>query len=165
PGLPANVHDTQLVNQPVSAAVNEPAERTTRPRSARIGVLFGPQVFPETGSAGLAEGWDWVASPSGSGFGRQRGADRQIGGPAIGKNLPSAGGLSDEDDEVFSALFAALTHGDGHQHLATAEIEGNLTQHFEAQRFHLHVAQSGFEQRDEKLADGGQAAHRRNAGA
>ena len=114
-------------------------------------------------SAGLALR-RWFASLSYSGLGR-RGADRQIGRPAIGKNLPCAGGLSHQDDQVFSALFPALAHGDRHEHFATPEIESNLTQHFEAHRFHFHVAQSGFEQRDKKFADRRQTANRRNAGA
>src|SRR5208337_1079738 len=96
---------------------------------------------------------------------QRRGADGEIGGPAIGQDLPCAGGLSNEDDEVLSALLAALTHGDGHEHFATAEIESNLAQHFDAQGFHLDVAQSSFEQRDEKFPDRRQAANRRNAGA
>ena len=110
-------------------------------------------------------GWDWFVSLSGSTLWQRRGADREIDGPAIGQNLPCAGGLANQDDEIFSALFAALTHGDGHEHFATAEIESDLTQHFEAQRFHLDVAQSSFEQGDKKLADRGQAANRRNARA
>jgi len=114
-------------------------------------------------SAGLAEG-DWLACLSGGGFGR-RGADGQVGGPAIGEDLPCAGGLSREDDQIFSSLFAALTQGDGHEHFATTEIESYIAQHFEAQRFHLYVAQSCFEERDKKFPDGGQAANRRNAGA
>src|SRR5713226_2792758 len=115
-------------------------------------------------SAGLA-GRNCFASLLGSGVGRRRGADCQIGGPEICKNLPCAGGLSHEDDQVFSALFTALTHDDGHEHFAPAEIERNITQHFDAQRFHLYVAQSGIEQRDEKLPDRGQAANRRDTGA
>ena len=96
-------------------------------------------------SAGLAQRRDWLTSLSGSGLGR-RGSDRQVGGPAVGENLPCAGGLSHEDDQIFSALFAALTHGNGYEHFATAQIESDLTHHLDAQRFHLHVAQSGFEQ-------------------
>ena len=117
-----------------------------------------------SGSAGLAERRDWFASLSGGGLGR-RGADSQIGRPAIGKDFPCAGGLSHQDDQVFSALFAALAHGNGHEHFATAEIESNLTQHFDAQRFHLNVAQSGFEQRDKKFPDRRQAANRWKVGA
>src|ERR1019366_99713 len=124
-----------------------------------------PAANSETGSAGLAERWDWFASLSGSGFGQRRGADSQIGGPAIDKDLPCADRLSHEDNQVFSALFAALTHVDGYEHFATAEIESNLTQHFDAQRFHFYVAQSGFEHRDKKFPDRRQAANRRNAGA
>jgi len=117
-----------------------------------------------SGSAGFAERWDRLACLSGDGLGR-RGADNQIGGPAIGKDLPCAGGLSHQDDQVFSTLFAAFAHGYGHEHLATAEIESNVTEHFDAQRFHLNVAQSGFEQRDKKFPDRRQAANRRKAGA
>src|SRR3984893_3005422 len=118
----------------------------------------------ETGSAELADRWDWLTSLSSSGLERW-GADRQIGGPAIGENLPGAGGLSREDDQIFAPLFAALTHHDGHEHLAAAEIECYIAQHFDAQRFHFHVAQSGFEQRDKKFPDRRQAANGRNAGA
>jgi hypothetical protein len=117
----------------------------------------------ETGSAGLAEKGDWLASLSGGELGR--GADSQVGGPAIGENFPGARGLSNEDDQIFSALFAALAHSDGHEHFATTEIESYIAQHFDAQRFHLHVAQSGFEERDKKFPDRRQAANRGNAGA
>ena len=91
------------------------------------------------GSARFAKRWSGFVSLPGNGFGRRR-ADSQIRGPAVGKNLPCAGRLSHQDDQVFSALFAALPHGDRHEHFATAEIESNLTQHLEAQRLHLHVA-------------------------
>src|SRR5258708_18591854 len=114
-------------------------------------------------SAGLAEDWGGLASLSGSGFGR-RPTDSQVGGPAVGKDLPGASVLSHQDNQIFSALFAALTHGDGHEHFATTEIESNIAQHFDAQGFHLHVAQSGFEERDKKFPDRRQTANRRNAG-
>jgi len=35
----------------------------------------------------------------------------------------------------------------------------DIAHHFEAERFHLHIAQAGFEQRDQKFADGRQAAN------
>ncbi len=114
-------------------------------------------------SAGLALRLRWFAGLSGSGL--ECGADGQIGGPAIGKDLPGAGGLPNQDNQIFAALFAALSHGDGDEHFATAEIESDLTQDFETQRFHLYVAQTGFKERDEEFANGGQTAHRRNAGA
>jgi hypothetical protein len=90
------------------------------------------------GSARLAKGWSWFVSLPGNGFGRR--ADSQICGPAVGKNLPGTGRLPHEDDQVFSALFAAFPHGDRDEHFATAEIKSNLTEHFQAQRFHLDVA-------------------------
>src|SRR5258708_15023737 len=114
-------------------------------------------------SAGLAEDWSGLASLSRSGFGR-RPTDSQVGGPAVGKDLPGASVLSHQDNQIFSALFAALAHGDGHEHFATTEIESYIPEHFDAQGFHLHVTQSGFEERDEKFPDRRQTANRRNAG-
>src|ERR1017187_6276992 len=106
----------------------------------------------------------WFASLPRCGLGRQ-GTDRQIDGPAIGENLPRASRLSHQNNQIFPALLAPLTHGDRHQHFATPQIDGDLAQHFQPERFHLHVAQSGFKQRNQKLPYRRQTANRRNIGA
>src|SRR5258708_2418552 len=86
------------------------------------------------------------------------------GRPGYGEDRPGASVLSHQDNQIFSAIFAALAHGDGHEHFATTEIESYIPEHFDAQGFHLHVTQSGFEERDEKFPDRRQTANRRNAG-
>ena len=113
--------------------------------------------------ARFAERRDWLTSLAGNGLGR-RSVDRQIGRPAIGKNLPGSSGLAYQDDQIFSPLFAALAHGDGNEHFAATQVDGDLTQHLNPHRFHFHVTQSSLEQCDQKFTDGGQTAHRRNAG-
>ena len=100
-------------------------QRAPRP-SQSVGRAGTPGAPPAAeSSARLARRRDGFGSLSGGGFGR-RGADRGIGSPAIGEDLPRAGGLFDENDQIFSALFAALSHGDGHEHLAAAEIERDI---------------------------------------
>src|ERR1035441_2540174 len=123
---------------------NNPLYESTSPRSARIGVFVALHVLRFSGACGEAgvvcfPFWgrgsaggragrrDWFASLSGGGL--RRGVDSQIGGPAIDENLPGAGGLSHKDNQVFSAFFAALAHGDGHEHFATAEKETRSQEH------------------------------------
>ena len=89
----------------------------------------------------------------------------QILRPAIRENLPRACGLAHKDYKIFSALFAPHPHGDRNQHLATTDVHGDLTHHFQPQRLHLDVAQSRFQHRHKKLPNRGQAAHRRSTGS
>src|SRR5205085_10878073 len=94
----------------------------------------------------LARRGGGITSLSG-GIGGRRSTDDKIARPAVRMNLPHPRWLPHEDDQIFSALLAALAHCDWNEHLATAKIDGYLAHYIGTQRFHLHVTQTSLKQR------------------
>src|ERR1700719_2186210 len=104
-----------------------------RTQSSRKRVIMGTQ---HTCASARLRGWrSWPNRLGGipHRWGGSFNVHALIRGPAIGEDLPSASRLADQNDQIFSTLFAALSHCARHEHLATSQIESNIAQHFEPQ--------------------------------